>query len=429
MVSSYRLLAPVLALLILAPVSVTWGLEADLAVTTTVDDPTPAPGATILYTVALANHGPDAATNIQVDDLMPAGVTYVSSTRTEGVYIGATGVWILSSIDAGTTDSLRITATVDAGTTGQTITNTATVSFSDLPDANTDNNTDSVDILVTGGAQYDTPGLGSVTVGRAKVALVIGAAASGAPAGFTVQWMKYSDYLANGSQWPDGPDPRLAEADFYGVPTLNTWDGTLQTFSIDPWQSAVVEIGDLFDETGVATTATTELSRGTQYIFRARANGDGTTDPSPYSPPTIVATTQTMNCTWTQGYWKNHASVWPRSTLTLGSQTYDQNQLLAILNEPAHGNGLVILAHQLIAVELNIAQGAIYFVVEDARDEAHALIGSLIIPPVGGGSIPPRDASTLAQILDDFNNGVIGPGHCTVSTEELSWGKVKAIYR
>ena len=90
---------------------------------------------------------------------------------------------------------------------------------------------------------------------------------------------------------------------------------------------------------------------------------------------------------------------------------------------------MIILAHQLIAVELNIAQGAIYYDVEDALNEAHALIGSLIVPPVGAGSLHPRDASTLAQILDDFNNGVTGPGHCTVSVEGSSWGKIKAGYR
>jgi hypothetical protein len=135
-----------------------------------------------------------------------------------------------------------------------------------------------------------------------------------------------------------------------------------------------------------------------------------------------------MNCTYTQGYWKNHLG-WPTTSITLGTHTYDQAELLSILNEPAKGNGLIILAHQLIAVELNIAQGAIYYGVETARDDGHALIGSLVIPPLGGDGIPPREASPIAQTLDDFNNGVTGPGHCTVSTEERSWGQIKATYR
>ena len=430
MVRSYLWIASLLVLLVLAPVSVGWGLgSADLAVDVTVDDATPSPGATVVYTVALTNNGPDAATNVQVDDLLPTGVTFASSALTGGFYIGATGVWILSSIDAGTAESLTITAMVDAGSAGLTITNTAAVSFSDQSDGNSANDTDSVDIVVSSGAQFDTPGIGGVVEGRAKVAIVVGAAESGAPAGFTVQWMKYSDYVANGSQWPEEGDPLRAEADFYGVPTLNTWDGTLESFAIDPWQSAVVEIGDLFDETGVNTDNDNELSKGTTYVFRARANGDGITDPSPYSPTTILSTSQNTNCTYTQGYWKNHASAWPKSSATLGNVSYDQTQLLAIFHEPARGNGLGSLAHQLIAVELNIAQGAIYFDVETALNDAHALIGSLIVPPVGAGNIHPRDTSALIQILDDFNNGVIGPGHCSVSVENVSWGQVKAGYR
>ena len=288
----------------------------------------------------------------------------------------------------------------------------------------------SAPVLVAHAAQYDTPGVGSVTQGQAKVVAVVGAGASGAPAGFTVQWMSYTDWAANGAQWPDDTDPRLADADFNGVPTLNTWDGTLETFSLNPWEFAAVEIGDLFDETGVDTETPTELYMDTIYIFRVRANGDETNGPSPFSPNMIVSTGVNTNCTLTQGFWKNHEGVWPTSTVTLGSTTYSKADLLTILNEPARGNGLVILAHQLIAAELNIAQGADLSDIEDALADAHALIGSLVVPPLGAGNIPPRDASGIAQILDDYNNGVTGPGHCdTVSIEDVSWGDIKAGYR
>ena len=47
--------------------------QADLAVTKTVSNPTPNVGDTITFTVTLTNHGPDAATNVQVTDLLPAG--------------------------------------------------------------------------------------------------------------------------------------------------------------------------------------------------------------------------------------------------------------------------------------------------------------------------------------------------------------------
>src|SRR5258705_5036 len=66
------------------------------------------------------------------------------------------------------------------------------------------------------------------------------------------------------------------------------------------------------------------------------------------------ATTETTNCTYTQGYWKNHPNAWPVTSLTLGTVNYTKAQLIQILEEDVNGNGLISLAHQLIAALLNI---------------------------------------------------------------------------
>src|SRR5438045_1353979 len=63
------------------------------------------------------------------------------------------------------------------------------------------------------------------------------------------------------------------------------------------------------------------------------------------------------DCTLTQGYWKNHPDAWPVSSLKLGSVTYTKVELIVILKTPVRGNGLVALAHQLIAAKLNLAAG------------------------------------------------------------------------
>src|SRR5262249_20808922 len=52
-------------------------LQADLAVTKTVNDPTPNVGDTIAYTVTLTDNGPDDATNVALQDVLPAGLTFV----------------------------------------------------------------------------------------------------------------------------------------------------------------------------------------------------------------------------------------------------------------------------------------------------------------------------------------------------------------
>src|SRR4029450_5076815 len=54
--------------------------RADLALVKTVDNATPNVGDTIAFTVTLTNNGPDPATNVQVADLLPLGLTLVSAT-------------------------------------------------------------------------------------------------------------------------------------------------------------------------------------------------------------------------------------------------------------------------------------------------------------------------------------------------------------
>jgi hypothetical protein len=281
-------------------------------------------------------------------------------------------------------------------------------------------------------ATMSTPTMATTVQGQAKVVALVVAGSTGAPAGFTIQWMRFSEFLANGGQWYADVDPNLAAASFEGTPTLNTWGGLLTTFELAPGAVAGVEIGDLYDETGVTSNARAveELRIDTAYIFRCFANGSGATTRSAWSNNFIVDTTQNMNCTYTQGYWKNHEEEWPVASLMLGSVSYTQTELLAILDQPAAGNGLLILAHQLIATLLNVANGADDTDVVAAVNNAHAAIGALVIPPIGAGYIPPATASPIAQILDDYNNGIIGPGHCgSTSVEPSSWSNVKAAYR
>jgi hypothetical protein len=122
-----------------------------------------------------------------------------------------------------------------------------------------------------------------------------------------------------------------------------------------------------------------------------------------------------LGCTFTQGYWKNHASAWPVQSLTLGTVTYTKAQLISILNTPVKGNGLISLSYQLIAAKLNAAGGAsVPPDVASAIAAADALIGGLVVPPVGSGSLSPDSTSSLNTTLDTYNNGLAagGPSHC-----------------
>jgi uncharacterized repeat protein (TIGR01451 family) len=120
---------------------------ADLSLSKVVDNAAPAEGATINYTVTASNAGPSAAaTVVQVTDALPAGVTFVSATPTQGTYDNVAGDWFVGTIAVGSTATLNIQATVDAGTTGTTITNTASVAFLSQYDPNAGNDVATADI-------------------------------------------------------------------------------------------------------------------------------------------------------------------------------------------------------------------------------------------------------------------------------------------
>jgi len=119
----------------------------DLAITKTVDNPAPSENDTIVYSINLENMSLNTATTIVITDLLPAGVTYVShvapldSASVLTSYVSGTGIWSIGQLNAGATITLQITATVNAGTAGTSIPNTASLTSLAENDGNPNNNT------------------------------------------------------------------------------------------------------------------------------------------------------------------------------------------------------------------------------------------------------------------------------------------------
>jgi uncharacterized repeat protein (TIGR01451 family) len=116
--------------------------ESDLELQKTVDNPTPNLGDDVTFTISVTNNGPDAAMNVAVQDLLPAGLTFVSDNPSQGSYDSVSGVWTVGNIASGGNATLEIVATV--ATIGAK-TNIAEVSASD-----------SIDIDSTPGNGIDT---------------------------------------------------------------------------------------------------------------------------------------------------------------------------------------------------------------------------------------------------------------------------------
>ena len=112
-------------------------LTADLELAKTVDNAAPSVGGTVKFTLQVTNKGPADATGVSVEDVLPAGFTYVSSNPSAGVtVVGQTLTWTPGTIANGATTSLEVTATVNAGQTAAAYVNAAEVKTSTIKDPN-----------------------------------------------------------------------------------------------------------------------------------------------------------------------------------------------------------------------------------------------------------------------------------------------------
>ncbi|MBE1528597.1 putative repeat protein (TIGR01451 family) [Sphingopyxis sp. OAS728] len=104
--------------------------SADLSLTKSVSNASPASGASINYVLSVTNASGSAltATGVTVQDTLPAGFTFTSASGF-GSYNSTTGVWTVGNSPPGTTRTLTITGTVTASA-GASVTNVAEVSAS-----------------------------------------------------------------------------------------------------------------------------------------------------------------------------------------------------------------------------------------------------------------------------------------------------------
>ncbi|HMC67567.1 MAG TPA: hypothetical protein VKJ07_00300, partial [Mycobacteriales bacterium] len=84
----------------LAPLNIV-GPGSDIAITKSVSSATPAVGTNVTFTVTAHNAGAAPATSVQVTDLLPAGLTFVSASPSLGVYTPGTGVWDVGPLPFG----------------------------------------------------------------------------------------------------------------------------------------------------------------------------------------------------------------------------------------------------------------------------------------------------------------------------------------
>ncbi len=147
-------------------------------------------------------------------------------------------------------------------------------------------------------------------------------------------------------------------------------------------------------------------------------------------------------CTLTQGYWKTHGKDGPAGPY---DETWklieDEAFFLAtpatyydVIRTKAKGNAYYILAHQYVAARLNFLSGADPTAAQNAFNDATALFEIYTPDQIKElkGDDPLRQQFIDAKdVLDDYNNGIIGPGHCDddpKSSEINSGSQELAVY-
>jgi hypothetical protein len=137
---------------------------------------------------------------------------------------------------------------------------------------------------------------------------------------------------------------------------------------------------------------------------------------------TVTCTPPPSGCTYTLGYWKTHSTYGPASkpdstwNLVGGPDaaffTSGKSWYQLFWTAPKGGNAYVILAHQYMAARLNILAGAATTSQVDTALAWATTFFSTYTPSSSLSTVVREQAIVYAGVLDDYNNGEIGPGHC-----------------
>ena len=138
---------------------------------------------------------------------------------------------------------------------------------------------------------------------------------------------------------------------------------------------------------------------------------------------TVVYNVPCGGCTLTPGYWKTHSSYGPApydATWAMvppsgeNSPFYSNNKTWyqMLWMNVAGGNAYIRLSHAYIAARLNQYNGADVSVISGTLAQAETFLQNYNYWSILNKTVRAQMTS-LASTLDQYNNGFIGPGHCS----------------
>ncbi len=218
-------------------------LPVDLELTKTVNNENPLVGSNIVFTLVVSNNntapGVSTATGVTVVDILPVGLTFVSSAATKGSYSNGTSTWTVGTLAPGESATLTITVTV--ATSGAKV-NFAQVQTQNQLDVDSvpGNNTDDVP------HEDDEASAGIVT---------------GIPPAPGIDIEKTTNGSSNSN--PTAPDYDNEDAPGgSGVPILTPGTGVTWTYQVTNTGNTVFTTNDIVivDDAGTSATTSDDLS-------------------------------------------------------------------------------------------------------------------------------------------------------------------------
>lgn len=122
---------------------------ADIGVSMSSNTTDPREGDALVYTVNVTNVGPDEALGVTVSIVLPLDVTFITATSpSRREYNPVNGIWTVGTMQTGETLSLTIIVTVNQGSAGRTISNTARAAATSSIDSQAANDVATIEVTV-----------------------------------------------------------------------------------------------------------------------------------------------------------------------------------------------------------------------------------------------------------------------------------------
>ena len=220
-------------------------------------------GDTVTFIVQASDNGPNAATGVVVTDLLPAGLSFVSASATQGSYTDSSGQWVISALAAGQSVQLTIQAQV---TQPGNITNLAIKTGGNEPDPNPGNDSGAAtinaaaaaDVAVMKTADNTTPSVGQNVT-------------------FTVTAANRGPSDATGVEVQDALPPGLALVS--ATPSMGNYDPA----------TGIWTVGDLTASTSATLTVLASVNTTGALVNVARKTAQTEIDPNPLNDDASVS--------------------------------------------------------------------------------------------------------------------------------------------